>query len=83
MKLKALLPLGLCLVLAAGCATQKTRTGRNNNYAAGLVSVNTGHFGPVTPNTINVNTNEIVGNMANPSGTQVKLFWGLITFHDY
>ncbi len=86
MKLKALLPLGLCfavVALTAGCATQKTRTGRNTNIGAGLVTVNTGSYEPVSPATLNFNTNEAFGDMSQPSGTEVKILWGLITLHDY
>ena len=34
-------------------------------------------------NTIDVNSNESFGNAGKVSGTQTKLFWGVITNNDY
>ncbi len=85
MKSKALLFIGLCAALAtlSGCATQTTRTGKNTNILGGLVTVKTGYFQTAKPATIEGNTNELWGDMGNPSGTQVTLGWGLITSNDY
>ncbi len=85
MNSKTLLALGLCAFAAAifsGCSTQKTRTGRNNSYLGGLAQVNTGSYMPVGPLTIPIDGTEALGRV-NPSGDEVKLLWGAITWTDY
>lgn len=85
MNSKTLFALGLCAFAASvfsGCVTQKTRTGRNNNLGAGFVQVNTGSYMPSNPITIPIDGTQAFGRV-NPSGDEVKLFWGLITYTDY
>ena len=86
MKKKFLLPLVLvsAVALLSGCATQKTRTGRSTNVLFGLVTVDKGNFQPSPINTtLELNTNQVVGNSGKVSGTQVKLAWGAVTINDY
>lgn len=85
MKSKTLLPLALVLAAAAvsGCAHQKTQTGSKTNVLFGLVEVERGAYASAPVNTIDVNSNESFGNAGKVSGTQTKLFWGVITNNDY
>jgi hypothetical protein len=85
MKKKALLPLALLLVAAAfsGCAHQNTRTGSRTNILGGLVNVESGTYQPAPINSVTLNTNELVGDIGKPSGTQVGILWGLFTANDY
>jgi hypothetical protein len=85
MKSKTLLTLGLCAVAASvfsGCATQKTRTGRNNTILGGLATINTGSYKPVVPATIDGDFTKFVG-FTNPSGTETTFLWGAFTLTDY
>ena len=85
MKSKTLLVLAICALaasLTSGCSTQKTRTGRNNSFLGGLFVYNTGSYQPVTPNTIDIDGTQYLGRV-NPSGTQVSMLWGAVTYHDY
>jgi hypothetical protein len=82
---KTLITLGLCAFAASvfsGCATQKTRTGRNNTFLGGALAVNTGYYQPPAPTTVDVDGTQLFGRV-NPSGDQVKLLWGLVTYTDY
>ncbi len=86
MKKSILLPLVLVSAAAilSGCATQKTRTGRNTNLLFGLVTVDKGGYQPAPINSALVlNSNDVVGNAGKVSGTQVKLGWGVLTVNDY
>jgi hypothetical protein len=86
MKLKTLLPLGLGIAALAltGCATQKTSYGRDTNVLAGVVRVKHGAYANTPVNTIEVpGPNELFGNMADVSGTQTSILWGLFTINDY
>jgi hypothetical protein len=86
MNSKTLLALGLCAFAASifsGCATQKTRTGRNNTFFGGLAEVNTGSYIPSSPLTIiPLDGTQFLGRV-NPSGDEFKLFWGAISCTDY
>lgn len=85
MNSKTLLALGLCAFAASvfsGCATQKTRSGRNNSFLGGLVVVNTGSYLPPGPNNIHVDGTRFDGRV-NPSGDEVSLFWGAFSYTDY
>jgi len=85
MKSKTLLTLVICAAAASlfsGCSTQKTRTGRNNSVLGGLVTFNTGYYQPVGPNTVDVDATQFLGRV-NPSGDQLSLGWGALTFTDY
>lgn len=85
MNKKALLPLALIAAAAVftGCAHQKTRTGSHTNILGGLVEIDKGSYQPAPVTSVDLNTNEIVGNAGKPSGTQVKLAWGLFSTNDY
>ena len=50
-----------------------------HNLLFGIVKTSPGSFIPVTPGT----TSTEYGAIRDFSGTQVSLFWGLITFTDY
>jgi hypothetical protein len=82
---KAIFPLAVLFAASvfSGCAHQNTRTGSRTNVLGGLVQVERGAYQPAAAATIDVNTNELIGNMGKPSGTQVKLLWGAITANDY
>jgi len=85
MNLKILLPLGLCALAVSvfsGCATQKTGSGRNNTFFGGLAEVNTGSYIPAGATTIDIDGTKFDGRV-NPSGDEVKLLWGAITYTDY
>lgn len=85
MKSKTLIALGLCAVSAAvftGCSTQKTVTGRNNSIGGGLVEFNTGSYIPSDSTSLAIDGTKLDGRV-NPSGDQVKLFWGLISYNDF
>ncbi len=85
MNSKTFFVLGLCAFLAsvfAGCATQKTRTGRNNTFLGGLAVVNTGSYVPPSATTNHIDGTAFDGRV-NPSGDEIKLFWGAITYTDY
>ncbi|MEZ0216864.1 MAG: hypothetical protein ACAH89_07010 [Rariglobus sp.] len=85
MKSKTFLTLAICAVAASlfsGCSTQKTRTGRNNSFLGGLVTYNTGSYLPVSPTAIDVDATQFLGRV-NPSGDQLSLSYGLLTFRDY
>jgi len=79
--MKRVAPLLLVLVLTAGCATQRTKTGHNTSVLGGLAAVNTGSYQAAGPATLDVDASKLTGR-DNPSGTQVKLLWGLITLTD-
>lgn len=85
MNKKALLPLALVLVAASftGCAHQTTRTGSKTNVLGGLVTVERGAYQPAAMTSVEVNTNDLVGDSGKVSGTQVNIGWGLITSTDY
>lgn len=86
MKKSLLLPLALVTVVAvlSGCATQKTRTGRNTNLLFGAITIEKGAYQPTPVGTASeANFNEILGNAGKVSGTQVKLGWGAVTINDY
>ena len=85
MNKKALLPLALVVVAATftGCAHQKTRTGSHTNILGGLVEIEKGAYQPAAINTVDTNSNQIVGNSGKVSGTQVRALWGLYTNNDY
>lgn len=85
MNKKALLPLALISAAAilSGCAHQTTRTGSRTNILGGLVEVEKGAYQPAPHTSIDTNSNELVGNAGKPSGTQVKVFWGLFSNNDY
>lgn len=85
MNSKTLLTLGLCafaVSVFSGCATQKTRSGRNNSFLGGLVVFNTGSYMPPGPNTIDVDATQFLGRV-NPSGDELKLLFGAVTYTDY
>ena len=85
MNKKALLPLSL-IVLAAGftgCAHQTSRTGSKSTYGMGLVEVERGAYQPAPITSVDVNTNDYFGDSGKISGTQTKIFWGLLSFNDY
>ena len=85
MKSKTLLTLGLCALAASvfsGCATQKTSSGRNNTFLGGLAQVNTGSYMPAPPITDHIDGTQLFGRV-NPSGDEIKLLWGAITYTDY
>ena len=81
----ALLPLALILVAASftGCAHQTTRTGSKTNVLGGLVTVERGAYQPASATSVDINTNDMVGNSGKVSGTQVNLGWGAISATDY
>lgn len=84
MKSLTLLTLGLLsAAFLSGCATQKTVNGRVTNIGAGLVKVQTGSYQPSKAHTLDVDTNQIVGNSASTSGTETTLLWGLLSFNAY
>lgn len=85
MNKKAFLPLALIAAAAilSGCAHQKTRTGSRTNVLGGLVEVEKGAYQPAPITSIDFNTNENFGNAGKPSGTQVKVLWGLFSTNDY
>lgn len=85
MNKKALLPLALLSAVAvlSGCAHQKTRSGSRTNVLGGLVQVEKGAYQPAPYTSIDGNINELVGDAGKPSGTQVKLAWGLFSANDY
>jgi hypothetical protein len=85
MNKKALLPLALLASAAilSGCAHQKTRTGSHTSVLGGLVDVEKGAYQPAPRTSIDINTNELVGNAGDVSGTQVKVLWGLFSANDY
>lgn len=82
---KALLPLTVLVAVAvlSGCAHQKTRSGSRTNVLGGLVEIERGAYQPAPVASVDVNTNELVGNSGKPSGTQVKILWGALTANDY
>lgn len=85
MNKKALLPLALLASVAVltGCAHQKTRNGSRTNILGGLVEIEKGEYHPAAYTSIAGDSNQIVGDAGNPSGTQVKVLWGLFTNNDY
>jgi hypothetical protein len=85
MNTKAFLPLALILAAASltGCAHQTTRTGSKTNILFGLVEIERGAYQPAPINSLDANSNEVIGNAGKPSGTQTKIAWGLITNNDY
>lgn len=82
---KALLPLTVLVAVAvlSGCAHQKTRAGSRTSVLGGLVEVERGAYQPAPIASVDVNTNDMVGNAGKPSGTQVKILWGALTANDY
>ena len=85
MNKKALLPLAILAAVAtlSGCAHQKTRSGSRTNILGGLVEVEKGAYQPAPITSVDVNTNQLVGDMGKPSGTQVEILWGLFSATDY
>ena len=85
MNKKVLLPLTLVTLAAVltGCAHQTTRTGSRTNILGGLVEVERGAYQPAPINSIDGNTNQLLGDAGKVSGTQVKTFWGLLSANDY
>ena len=85
MNKKAHLPLALITATAVftGCAHQKTHTGSHTRVLGGLVEVEKGAYQPAPRTSIDGNVNELVGDVGDPSGTQVKVLWGLFTANDY
>lgn len=85
MNKKALLPLALLASVAVltGCAHQKTRTGSRTNILGGLVEIKKGSYQPPAINSINADVNELYGDAGQPSGTEVKVFWGLFDNTNY
>lgn len=82
--MKRLIPCLIALVVACavtGCATQKTKTGRDTNLLGGLARVDSGAYQAASPTTVGMDVSDAVGRN-NPSGTKVSLLWGLFTFTD-
>ena len=82
--MKRYLPCLLALAVACaavGCATQRTKTGRNTNVLGGLARVDSGSYQSAPATSLDVDTSDMVGRN-NPSGTKVSLLWGLLTFTD-
>lgn len=73
---------GTVLFVLAGCATHKTRAGRETTLLGGLAEVKTGSYEPVASTSADVDATKLVGR-GNPSGDKISLLWGLITIHDY
>jgi uncharacterized protein YceK len=71
----------LMLVFLAGCATRQTKTGHHTSLLGGLAEVNTGSYQAAGPATIGVDASQLTGR-DNPTGTRVRLLWGLLTFTD-
>lgn len=76
------LGLAAALLFLSGCATQKTSTGRDTIFLAGIASVNTGSFQPPAQHSVDTRTDKIVGR-GNPSGNEYQFLWGLFTFTNY
>lgn len=82
--MKCLAPLIAVLALAClvtGCATQKTKNGRTTTVLGGLVKVESGSYQAASVTTIPLDGAKLIGRN-NPSGTQVSVLWGLITYTD-
>ena len=77
MKRFPLFALAAALVVLSGCATQKTKTGRNVSVLGGLIDVKSGSYQSASPTTIDVDGNMVGRN--NPGGTKTSLLWGLFT----
>lgn len=67
--------------LATGCATQKTKNGRNTTLLGGLARVDAGSYQAAPATTIPLEGANLLGRN-NPSGTQVSVLWGLFTYTD-
>lgn len=85
MNKKALLPLSLIVVAAglSGCAHQTSGRFSHSSYLFGLVEVTRGAYQPASSTSIDGNSNELIGNSGDVSGTQVKLAWGALSTNDY
>ena len=77
MKRFPLFALAAALVVLSGCATQKTKTGRNVSFLGGLVDVKSGSYQSAPATTLEVDGN-MVGR-SNPGGTKTSILWGLFT----
>ncbi len=85
MNKKALLPLSLIVAAAAlsGCAHQTAGRLSHSSYLFGLVEVTRGAYQPAASTSVDGNSNELIGDSGNVSGTQVKIGWGALTTNDY
>ena len=84
MKAKILLVFAIAAsaALLSGCATQTVRGGKAASVAGGLYYSKDASFVPPQINTIDNYGLPFAVN-GNPSGKQVSLLWGLITYTDY
>ncbi len=85
MNKKAFLPLTLIVAVAtlSGCAHQTAGRLTHSSYLFGLVEVTRGAYQPAPSTSIDGNSNELIGNSGDVSGTQVKLAWGTFSTNDY
>ena len=84
MKPSLLLALGLAAaaLLASGCATAHTHTGKNTYILGGLVTVKTGDYQEPSAVSDRVDTTKWFGH-GNPSGTSTSILWDAVKFTDY
>lgn len=85
MNKKAILPLSLLIAAASlsGCAHQTSGRITHSNYLFGVVEITRGAYQPAPITSIDGNSNELIGNAGDVSGTQVKFAWGAFSTNDY
>lgn len=74
--------LTFALVAFAGCATTPPGEGRQHVNVLGIVEVKERSFEDPGNLTFAVSEGDLIANKE-PTGRQVKLLWGLITYTDY
>jgi hypothetical protein len=81
-KILALLSLLTAALVFTGCDGGTAQMAPREANLLGIVEVDAESYKPTGPNTFAVSTDELYSRQ-NFDGTNVSLFWGLITLKDY
>ena len=68
-------------LILTGCNSDNRYHADKGTNFLGIMKTKPGSFEPESPDSITIKTSDIV-NAQDPSGDEVELFWGLVSFKD-
>lgn len=78
-----LLAVGWLILAAGGCSSSRqAQIGEHRQNLLGVVESRQPSYRPASPTTVALSAREF-GEPKKPTGTEVRLLWGLITLQDY